>query len=379
MARLSWILALAVFSLCLLVDAADPVSVTYPPVTGPHDVGTTSLKLTDYARQNPFTGHGHREFIVQLFYPAQNATQYPLAQYMEPKTAAYHEIILGLPPGTIPLIKLNSHENAPIESSSEIRVILFSPAYGATRHAYTSLLENLASYGYVVVAFDHTNDAAVVEFPSGTLVFRDPAVDPNDPAMLLKLLDVRVGDIHFALDLLYSNLTLSIPGVGTRLSVTETGMYGNGLGGATAVAAMFTDCRILGGIDIDGSVYGPVVKYGLWKPLLLMGVPSNNLDTDSTWIALWAHLRGWKRALVLAGSENLTYSDFPVAAELMGNISSVFTPVELVQMLGTIGGLRANEVQRVYILAFFDFLLRGDGSGLFDGPDPRYPEFSFQS
>ncbi|MCK4233388.1 hypothetical protein KAX75_03110, partial [candidate division WOR-3 bacterium] len=42
--------------------------------------------------------------------------------------------------------------------------------------------------------------------------------------------------------------------------------------------------------------------------------------------------------------------------------------------LGKIDGLRCLKVQNDYILAFFNKHLRGDDSGLLDGPSVDYPE-----
>lgn len=127
---------------------------------------------------------------------------------------------------------------------------------------------------------------------------------------------------------------------------------------------------------MDGGLgSGAVVQCGLSSPFLFMGTPDHNLTTDSTWAALWAGLTKWKRALVLDGVMHLTFSDFPVVAALLGG----FPDEELRSLFGTIGGARANLVMRVYIRAFFGFVLRGEGDGLFAGPDAAYEEVSFQS
>lgn len=126
---------------------------------------------------------------------------------------------------------------------------------------------------------------------------------------------------------------------------------------------------------MDGQLGGAVVQCGLSAPFLLMGTPVHNLTTDSTWAGLWAGLRTWKRALVVAGTLHLTYSDFPVVAALLGG----FTDEALQELFGTIDGARANLVMRVYVRAFFGFVLKGEGDGLFAGPDVAYEEVSFQS
>lgn len=383
MAHFSHMLTLMLYYFWSLgLAAANSTGFSLPPVTGQNDVGTIELQLVDYSRINPFaedpSSPGPRSFMIQLFYPAINAKKYPLAPYMRPTTAAYYNSGFGLPNGTMSLIQTNSHTGAPINSSGDTQLILFSTGYGVSRTLYTALAEDLASHGYLVVTIDHPYDAAVVEFPDGSLVFIDLTADMDDPVTLSKFLDLRVKDTLFTLDLLQSNLTKSIPGVRTRLRIRETGMFGHSLGGATAAEVMLNDRRIRGGVNLDGSMQGQVAAKGLKKPFLLMGVPSHNLTSDPTWTSFWAQLRGWRRSLVLANSEHFTYSDLPPVVESLGGANSDLTKV-MEPLLGKIGGVRANQLERAYILAFFDFVLKGESDCLFDGSSPLYPEISFQS
>lgn len=374
MAHLSHVLTLIVYYLW----AVNATGFTLPPPTGKNDVGTIELELVDHSRINPFAGNssspGPRSFMIQLFYPAKNAHKYPLAPYMGPGTATFYDLGFGIPNGTMSLIQTNSHAGAPIKSSGDTQLILFSTGYGISRTLYTTLAENLASHGYLVASIDHPYDASVVEFPDGSLIYMDSTVNMDDPDTVLKILDLRVKDTQFTLDLLRSNLTKSIPGVRTRLKIQETGMFGHSLGGATAAELMLTERRISGGLNLDGSIQGEAIEKGLAKPFLLMGVPSHNLDSDPSWASFWAHLTGWRRSLVLADSEHFTYSDLPPVVKLFGLV-----PDGLASVLGSIDGARASELERAYILAFFNFVLRGKSDSLFDGPSPLYPEISFQS
>lgn len=364
--------------------AANAIDSALPPVTGENDVGTIDLQLVDYSRINPFVTNssspGPRSFIVQLFYPAKNVHKYHLAPYMRPATAAYYDVALGLPNGTTSIVQTNSYGGAPIKSSGDIQLILFSTGYGFSRTLYTSFAEDLASHGYLVATIDHPYDANIVEFLDGSVIYADPTTNMDDPATVLKILDLRVKDTLFTLDLLRSNLTKSIPGVRTRLKIQETGMFGHSLGGSTAAEVMLADHRVSGGIDLDGSLQGKAMEKGLAKPFLLMGVPSHNLTSDPSWTSFWAHLSGWRRSLVLADSEHLTYSDLPpLLKSLSGDDEDGAIHEALAPIVGMIDGVRASQLVRTYILAFFEFVLGCESDSLFDGPDPLYPEISYQS
>lgn len=385
MARLSAFLAFTVFCFPSLGGAAAtpiPGAVSLPPGTGPYDVGTIELQLTDYDRENPFVPNGGpRSFMISLFYPAKNVDKYPLAPYMGPGTADFNEKSFGLPAGTLSLIAPTSHLGAPFNLHTTSKLIIFSTGFGTSRQGYTTFAEDLASHGYLVATIDHPYDAGVVEFPDGTLILSDPATDLSDPATMSKMMDARVADaLHTFNRLLHGNLTKSIPGVRTRLRVHNAGMFGHSLGGAATAAAMVADNRIRGGINMDGQLVGPAISYGLPAPFLLMGTPVHNLTTDATWGTFWASLTGWRRALVLTGALHLTFSDFPVLAQLLGAVESgAFTKEALEALFGTIEGARANVVQRKYVREFFGYVLRGESGKLFDGPDSAFPEVVFQT
>ena len=76
----------------------------------------------------------------------------------------------------------------PLQRDARFPVVLLSPGYGQPRIFYTALAAELASFGYLVAVLDHPGDAAVVEFPDGSVVYGNPTDDP------FALLPVRVAD-----------------------------------------------------------------------------------------------------------------------------------------------------------------------------------------
>src|SRR6202012_2160004 len=129
-------------------------------------------------------------------------------------------------------------------------------------------------------------------------------------------LRVRVGDTSFVLnelsrgdvvDKLFSGHCSSPLGAG--LATNRTGMFGHSFGGATAAAAMLQDSRVIGGVNLDGGLAGPVINEGLKNPFMLFGHRSN--DTSQTWIDIWPHLN-WKLDIELLNSTHTTFSDIPL-------------------------------------------------------------------
>jgi hypothetical protein len=165
-------------------------------------------------------------------------------------------------------------------------------------------------------------------------------------------------------------------GIAGALDLSHTGMFGWSIGGATAAGAMYADPRIRSGIDMDGTLYGPVVTGGLDRPFLLMSSQNHNRDNDPSWARFWAAQRGPTLDLKLTNSQHQSYSDneslLPQAAPLIG-----LPPSVVAQDIGTIDPGRALAAERAYVLAFFDQTLRHRDGHLLDGPSPRFPEIRF--
>jgi predicted dienelactone hydrolase len=248
----------------------------------------------------------------------------------------------------------------------------------------TTLVEDLVSHGYLVVAIDHTHDGSEVAFPGGRVeVSTLSAVDPTEVAIEAE--QVRVADTRFVLDELAvldhggnpDAEHRSLPhGIAGALDLSHTGMFGWSIGGATAADAMFADRRIDAGIDMDGTLYGPVVTGGLDRPFVLMSSQDHGRDNDPSWAAFWAAQRGFKLDLKLTNSQHTSYSDgealYPQLAPLIG-----LPPDQQAQLIGTVDPARAVAAERAYILAFFDRTLRHRDGHLLAGPSPRFPEIQF--
>jgi hypothetical protein len=244
-------------------------------------------------------------------------------------------------------------------------------------------VEDLASHGYIVVTIDHPHDAGEVEFPDGHVEVR--TTPPDSEQVNTEATAVRVADTRFVLNQLEAIDAGHDPdvehhpvpcGLAGALNLSEVGMFGHSMGGGTAANAMLSDLRIKAGIDLDGTIWGPAATRGLGRPFLLMSAQDNGRNVDPTWASLWAHLRGWRLDLRLAGAEHLSFTDavtlYPQAAPVLH-----LTSAQLAGLIGTINGARAISVERAYVGAFFDLQLRHRDTRLLDHPSPAYPEMQF--
>ncbi|MFK0150568.1 alpha/beta hydrolase family protein [Streptomyces sp. NPDC090499] len=381
----------------LAASAAGPVRLTLPAPGGPYPVGTVSLRLVDTARADPWiTARPYRELMISIRYPARDTGGHPRAPQMLPGEAAGFTAVNNL--ADVPADKVDwaatrthAHEAAPAERDhGPYPVVCYSPGTGDPRSLGTTLCDDLASRGYVVVMLDHTYDATAVQFPGGrverTVLPAEYAKAYPDGkrirALLKKTIDVRVADTRFLLDELPRALPRGLRGT---LDPDRIGMFGHSAGGFTALQTMHDDRRIAAGANMDGVVaYVPddsdsghlstVAAEGLDRPFLLLGKDGNDLSTVPSWNSLWRHSRGPREGLTVRGAEHATFTDeealIPQIAHRLG-----LSRTTVVKNIGTVAPARAISVERACLTSFFDRWLRGGKAEGLSAPAPEVRPF----
>lgn len=212
-------------------------------------------------------------------------------------------------------------------------------------------------------------------FPDNSTILGLDFTDDQIPL----LVDTRAKDMSFVLNQLSRSTVAKklFPGVTCGIDVSKAGVFGHSLGGAAAAEAIYFDRRLLGGINLDGSMFGDVVEKGLKRPFMLFAHTGKNITTDPTWQAIWPKLTGWKRELILDESAHYTFSDLLDVLSVLGFAGML--PVAAGEILGTIDGGRALEIVTAYVVAFFDFILKEKKEGILSAPSAAYPEVSFGS
>ncbi|MFK0247803.1 alpha/beta hydrolase family protein [Amycolatopsis azurea] len=319
--------------------AAGPAPMKLPEPTGLYPVGTKELHLVDRDRVDPWTGKP-REMMVSLWYPSFPDGR-PTRQF-SPGVAAYYDGLVG--PGQADFASTTTHARTGATPLPGRRpAILYSPGAMQSRFLGTTLVEELASRGYLVIGMDHT--------PISPVQFPDRVELPNagvDPAQVLA---ERVRDTSFVLD---------------ELGLSEAGMFGHSMGGYTTADTMIADSRVKAGINLDGSMdprYGHAADVGVRRPFLLMGGgtsggrPRNHLYNED-WAGFWTASTGWKRDVYLRDAEHMSFTDTQVMLPQV--------PGDHRSMIGTVDPAGSLAAQRKYVTAFFDLHLRGRPTAVFD-------------
>ncbi|PRX98138.1 alpha/beta hydrolase family protein [Allonocardiopsis opalescens] len=360
-----------------------------PEPTGRYDVGTLEMRLVDEER---LTGGRAREVMVSLWYPARHRPGRAPVPYLNAELAGHYDrnaAMLGLEPGDVDFASAETHaqDRAPVfPGRAERPVVLYSPGGGNPRAFGTTLVEELASRGYIVVAMDHLGQAPI-RFPDR---FELPADSPDMAAAMRE----RVADVRFTLDQLELLADGGNPdaggnrlprGLGAAMDLSHTGMFGHSMGGFASAETMLDEPRIDAGINLDGSMnppYGEAAERGVDRPFMLFGAgvsgpadePHNHLYAPE-WASFWHNSTGWRRDLYLADGEHMSFADLQTFLPQID--AQIPLDEALMASLGTVDPARSLAVQRAYVTAFFDQHLRGRHQPLLDADSPAYPEVTF--
>lgn len=397
-----FLMGLTGFMMCSATPLKNsPTQVSLPKPTGIYQVGRSVAELIDHNRFQPFVeGNEPVKLMISVFYPVPHQHHSTLAAYMPPETAGIEDFELSAagvaaPNGTFEKLFLHLASDEPTENltnqiSCQHPVILFMPGEGTTRLFYQQIASTVASTGYIVVTIDPAYDVDVVEYLDGSLASFNASMWGTTDLVALNqtgftAIETRVGDVSFVLDSL-SNTTLAhslVPNLPpSGLNTTHTAMFGHSVGGATAFSVLESDERILGGLDMDGGLFGPGLSIGTSKPFMLMGHEGHtrgNLPDDPflTWETVWPNLTGWKRDIIVSGTGHYDFTDYPIVFETLGITPCNQTILDSI-LLGNMKGKRALELVTTYVGAFLDFVVYGKCSALLDGPVAEFPEVTFE-
>jgi dienelactone hydrolase len=264
----SWI----ILGVCLL-SAFASVSVAQdlpiPRPTGEFGVGTTVWHWVDSQRPDDVTADPSdvREIMAQVWYPTDTPA------------ATYSDIYAPLDKG-VTQAKGWSRPARPFAAAIEkAPVIALCPGLGLARQYYTSLAEDLASHGYVVLGMDFPHYNPII-YPDGRFIA--PSLFP--PLALWaggydgvdrfheRSGALGTGDTLFALETL-EKLTKSDPTgrLTDKLDWKRLGAFGHSQGGRSCAGAVqATNEKFLAFAAMEGAAPRQVRLEGMKVPVMMM-------------------------------------------------------------------------------------------------------------
>jgi len=365
---------------------------TLPTPTGAFAVGRVIFDWTDDATLDtlaPVPGT-KRELLVWIWYPSVAGQSVEMDDYVPAQMWA-----AAGPPGgplgflTRDLSKVHAHSlrNPDVSPQQRSYPVLIMRA-GASLEVwnYSTLTEDLASHGYVVVGFDAPYRTGQVVFPDGRVMRRIPE---NNPELCLekagqerdqcatRLLTAWTADMGFVLDRLERLNASDASGKFTgRLDMTRVGVFGHSFGGAQAAQFCSQGSRCKAGVDVDGAPHGSVIQAGINRPFLfLISDHGGEADTESGQImadirSIYDRLPPDGRAfLEIRGANHFLFSDD-------GALLKSHIVMRTLRMLGIVGidGRRQLAVAAYCLRSFFDAYLKGGSVSQLKSASSRYPE-----
>jgi len=355
---------------------------------GPLPVGRTTFFWKDSTRLETMTDdpNDFRELMVSLWYPAQQAGNMAPAVYFP------HFDLLRISSSAALPRSLNAHafEKAlPSHVHQRFPVLLFSHGLGENTARYSSIFEELASYGYVVAAIDHTYDNQGTVFPDGRILRQSgrwgrafSGSQAEEERFIIERLNVLVADVSFVLNRL-EDLNGDEAGMfNGKLDMSHVGFFGHSLGGAIAPLACQKDGRFKACLNMDGMptphvlILDPALRlerpfmFLTEKPSPTKSVLDRRALTRSEYeerdrarrrrmFHLLDTLKVESYVVLIRGAEHSSFSDHPLLAS-----TTLSTSERNRKLLQTI---------RDYTRAFFDKYSTNNGNGLLDSPSVGYP------
>lgn len=324
--------AFGAFGVCVLLFSMwieHRIDLTLPDPTGPFRVTRGIETWSDASRPDALAEltSARTELVVWIWSPADPSAR-PAAAYVPERLQqelARRQGALLSTFLTRDLSRVHAHslDGAALSSTqTAYPVIILRAGLGALTAQYTTLAENLASHGYVVVGFDAPYRTGVVVLPNDRVVIRPQSLDPetlNGAAadeLLQKLTTAWAKDIGFVVDRLrVENATPSSAFFG-RLDLTRLGVVGHSLGGASAAQFCHDDKRCRAGVDMDGALHGTVIRDGLHQPFMFLSSDHGDRagpadlkisgEIQSVFDRLPAETRA---AFVVGGADHFSFTD----------------------------------------------------------------------
>jgi dienelactone hydrolase len=268
--------------------------IVLPSPNGPHSVGVVTYAWTDSARVDSLSSPpGPRSVLGRIWYPAAPNDGATLARYAEHLDAAANE-------WTQLHARVRTHSWANVPFSTRVArgpVIVFATGRSTATFDYTTLAEDLASHGYVVVGVDSPHHSKVV-LPDGTLLpvqfpSMGPSTYPNGfdsaQAPMNRLVSA---DVRFVVRRLI-RLDREHPILGGHLDLTRVGLAGHSNGGMAGSRACADEPSCRAFFSIEGMQTRELRLNGVDKPYgLLYSEATLAFDTLQVFTEMRRHAKG---------------------------------------------------------------------------------------
>jgi len=201
--------------------ATDPVIEFSAIGEGPYQVGVTTITVNDAARNRPLT--------VDVWFPLAEGTSGNPHQYTL-LPGVYYESPFAI-----------SADATALATDGPFPLVVYSHGSGGLRYIHSSYTEAIASYGYIVVAPDHTGNTAVDRLAGAEADFEVTALN-------------RPNDVKAVIDAMLDPARPETAGFVPSVDPERIAVTGHSFGGFTTYAMASGYSNSLGTFDADPRV-----------------------------------------------------------------------------------------------------------------------------
>lgn len=353
-----------------------------PSPTGKYTIGTAIYYFTDKNRHEPHSQdvNDNRELTVQVWYPAEPMPHATKAWYINPLSIAAikenlkeHFKVTVKELSSLDRMQPHAYMDGKISKAcATYPVIIFSPGFGSPINFYTSLLEELASHGYIVVAiaYPYVTDAVILS--NGKKITAMSLKDlqelwqlKSEEEVSIREQRIWVDDIRFIvkeLEQINNNDPQNI--LTGKLDLQRLGMFGHSFGGGASLAA----CRALGickaVADLDGKPQESAAQ-GFAAPALFVTSSLQKKEKEERMRRLWRAMTGPSYYAVIKDALHGSFTDLFLFIPWKGEHPLNLDPT------------RGIEITRASLVGFFDKYLKSQDGSLKRISD-QFPELSLQ-
>jgi len=331
---------------------------------GKYFVGTQNFQLVDSTRSMWFTDDikSFRTLSVKMWYPADENSLSDRAPYVD-----QYELIakalstsLGVPEALMSragAVKCNSWLNADI-SIGNFPIVIYSHGHQSLKIANTFQAEEIASNGYIVIAPDHTYDAALTIINKDKIIYTRSKLpnsdeEAEDSEMIERVkeqLNIRVEDVSFVIDKMIEKFSKDQQ-FNQSADFENIGIFGHSFGGSTAIMAANNDNRIDAILGLD-AYFLPLPNYiiekDINKPFIHLGQTSWGDSNNYELMKIWgSNNKQNSFHLSVEGSKHNDFTDFSQFTKLTRKFGSGKVPQKIMRNI-------MNDV----ILQFFNYHLK---------------------
>ncbi len=348
-----------------------------PMPSGPYAVGTTNLHFVDRQRPETFTPAPNdcRELFVQVWYPAETPAGTKPVSYCE-NAREISRALTGPTPfpsflfDHLGLVRSHSFRDAEMARGDErFPIAIFSHAYWGSVSQCTALMEELASHGYVAVSVGHPYETPYLIQADGHI----KAFDPRNDQFRLRGIE-RTAAYRVEQRLTQTRDRDQLEALMREISrlrpktVESVRIWARDISSTIDVLETMNldDVRCKAGVNMDGLQLGDMLDRDMSRPFLFMHHDNVGAVNRTPNRVFFDRARAPAYLMTIEETGHLSFSDISFYGR-----ASIF---RLMSPVGEIDGRRCHRIVCDYVLAFLDKYLRGQDSGLLDGPCSQYPE-----